>query len=85
MRLATVPPLCAEEKQAPGQCNSTGSERGAGGGEGRGRHLVPAEKPGCGPGSTVDNLREPRPLSAPHLCLPDQAVGTSHEGPRRVT
>lgn len=22
MRLATVPPLCAEEKQAPGRCNS---------------------------------------------------------------
>ena len=29
---------------------TTGSERGAGGGEGRGSHLVPAEKPRCGPG-----------------------------------
>ena len=30
------------------------------------------------------HVREPRRLSAPHLCLPDQAVGTSHKGPRRV-
>ena len=62
MRLATVPPLCAEEKQAPGRCNSTGSERGAGGGEGKGRHLVPAEKPRCGPGSTCVSLDASRHL-----------------------
>lgn len=36
MRLATVPPLCAKEKQAPEQCNSQLAQKeGVGGGRER--------------------------------------------------
>lgn len=82
MRLPPVPPLYAEDKRAPEWCGSQRWLRKRSwrwGGEG------PSP---CACRETQVwpwlHVREPRRLSAPHLCLPDQAVGTSHEGPRRV-